>query len=431
MKALTQQELQTFVSSYKTILAGAQLQEVLVSDRGLALSFRREASYWLLLDLIPNTPSLLLFENHNPFKKGPKTKPVSLFLNSHARNLFVQDLFVEEQWGRVVKLLLKNSHSECEIEIRLIPKQCNVIVKAEGKQISWERPLDLKAPPQVEAPPTPRSLEEFYAEWSAEQGPSKGSNQATKTSLDPVVQWEKQKQKDLQKKRKAAAEIQLQIESDKETLWQEAGNFLKAEGLISLISNKLPEHLRSCIDIRESLSWNIENCFGKAKQLIAKKEGARERLSELLVEIEKLEKSQFSQKIVKNQLGDLMQKTTARGRKFHLDSGALAYCGKSAADNLALLRQAKAWDYWLHLKDYPGAHAIIHRQREQEIPASEIQEVALWVAKESLSAKSLLVGQKIAVVMVECRFVRPIKGDKLGRVTYHSEKTFHFSLRQV
>ncbi|MDG0817972.1 DUF814 domain-containing protein [Bdellovibrio svalbardensis] len=420
MKALTQQELQTFVSTFKSVLEGAQLQEVLVSDRGLALSFRQETSYWLILDLVPNTPSMLLFENQNPFKKGPKTKPVSLFLNSHARNLYVHDLFVDEQWGRVVKLLLKNPHRECEVEIRLIPKQCNVIVKADGKQIAWDKPLELCLPPKVENPPAPRSMDEFYEEWFAEQG------QGKKTSLDPVAQWEKQKQKDLEKKRKALAEIHRQLDSDKESLWQQAGNFLKSEG-----HTDVPESLKACIDSRESLSWNIENCFSKAKQLVAKKEGARERLAELLVEIEKLEKSKFSEKTAKNKLGDLMEKTEARGRKFHLDSGALAYCGKSAADNLALLRQAKAWDYWLHLKDYPGAHAIIHRQRDQEIPLAEIQEVAAWVAKESLSSKSLMVGQKVAVVMVECRFVRPIKGDKLGRVTYHSEKTFHFSLRQV
>ena len=188
-------------------------------------------------------------------------------------------------------------------------------------------------------------------------------------------------------------------------------------------------HLQECVDRSESLSWNIEHCFAKAKQLVSKKEGARERLEELVQEIASLEKAKFTEKAQKNQLVDLMQKTEARGRKLHLESGALAYCGKSAADNLALLRQAKAWDYWLHLKDYPGAHAIIHRQRDQEVPVGEIQEVASWVARESLSSKSLLVGQKVAVVMVECRFVRPIKGDKLGRVTYHGEKTFNLTLR--
>lgn len=419
MKAITQQELQTFVSYFFPLLEGAQLQEVLASDRGLALSFHRETHYWLILDLVPNTPMILLFENQCPFKKGPKPKPLGLFLNSHARNLYVTEMSVQAQWGRVVKLVLANKTSRCEIEIRLIPKQCNVIVKAAGKTISWEKALELNEAPIVENPPEPRSLEQLHEEWLAEQ---KGTKQ---TALDPVVQWEKQRQKDLEKKRKALDEIQKQIESDKHLLWQEAGQFLKTNGTLDV-----PEHLKSYISANESLSWNIENTFSKAKQLVGKKDGARERLQELETEIARLEKAQFKEKQSKPQLIDLMSKADARGRKLTLESGALAYCGKSAADNLALLRQAKAWDFWLHLKDYPGAHAIIHRQRDQEISQNEIQDVAAWVARESLSSKSLMVGQKVAVVMVECRFVRPIKGDKLGRVTYHSEKTFHFTLRQ-
>ncbi|HWU44862.1 MAG TPA: hypothetical protein VN132_15525, partial [Bdellovibrio sp.] len=416
MKALTQKELETLVQSFKADLYQAQLQDVLVSDRGLALGFHRETSLWLLIDLVPKAPMILLFEGTNPFRKGPKSKPVGLFLNSHGRNLFLEDLFVEEKWGRVVQLRLQNSQKNCELEIRLIPNHCNLIVKTEGKQIAWEKPAELSEPPVVENPPPARTLEEIHQEWLTEN-----HSGAAKVTLDPAVQWEKQKKKDLEKKRKALGEIQKQIDEQKELLWQEAGNFLKSHGTL-----KVPEHLQACINLKESLSWNIENCFSKAKQIVAKKEGARDRLAELNEEISSLEKSTFSEKPKKNQLVDLMQKTEARGRKLHLSSGALAYCGKSAADNLALLRQAKAWDYWLHLKDYPGAHAIIHREREREISNEEIQEVAAWLAKESLSSKSLMLGQKVAVVMVECRFVRPIKGDKLGRVTYHSEKTFHF-----
>lgn len=418
MKSLTQQELHLFVSHFAPILDGAQLQDVLVNDRGLALGFRQDVHYWLILDLIPNAPMMLLFEEECPFRKGPKGKPVGLFLNSHAKNLYVTEMTVLEKYGRVVRLVLKNSQMDCELEIRLIPKQTNLIVKAHGKQISWDRPVELTEAPLVENPPAPRTLEEIHEEWLAEQNSSK------KSSLDPVAQWEKQKEKDLAKKTKALGEIQKQIDSDKQDLWYEAGQFLKTHGHL-----QVPEHLQSCINKKESLSWNIENCFSKAKQLVGKKEGARERLEELKKEISVLEKSRYQEKPAKNTLNDLMQKAEARGRKLHLDSGALAYCGKSAADNLALLRQAKAWDYWLHLKDYPGAHAIIHRQRDQLIAENEIQEVAEWVAKESLSSKSLMVGQKVAVVIVECRFVRPIKGDKLGRVTYHSERTLSFTLR--
>lgn len=418
MKTLTQQELQHFVSYFAPILDGAQLQDVLVNDRGLALGFRRDVHYWMILDLLPNTPGIFLFEGQCPFKKATKGKPVSLFLNSHAKNLYLTSMVVLEEYGRVVRLLLRNSQMECEVEIRLIPKQCNVIVKAHGKQVSWDRPMPLTPAPLVESPPAPRSLEEIHEEWLKEQSSTK------KPAQDPVAQWERQKQKDLEKKKKALLEIQKQIESDKHALWSEAGQFLKAEGTLAV-----PEHLQACIDTRQSLSWNMENCFTKSKQLVSKKEGARTRLEELKIEIAKLEKSTYRQKPEKGGLGDLMQKAEARGRKLHLESGALAYCGKSAADNLSLLRQAKAWDYWMHLRDYPGAHAIIHRQRDQLIPDQEIQEVAQWVARESLSSKSLVAGQKVVVVLVECRFVRPIKGDKLGRVTYHSERTLSFTLR--
>lgn len=418
MKSLTLQELQNFIAYFAPILDGAQLQDVLVSDRGLALGFRQDIHYWMILDLVPNSPMMLVFEEECPFKKGPKAKPISLFLNSHAKNLYLTSLTVLEELGRVVGMELKNSQHECEIEIRLIPKQCNVIVKAHGKQIAWDRPLDLSAAPVLENPPASRTLEEIHEQWLAEQSSSQRS------SLDPVAQWEKQKAKDLEKKKKALQEIQKQIDSDQHDRWYEAGQFLKAHGTL-----EVPESLKPCVNLQESLSWNIENCFSKAKQLVGKKEGARERLIEVQAEIARLEKSSYQDKKNKPVLVDLMSKAEARGRKFQLPSGALAYCGKSASDNLALLRQAKAWDYWLHLKDYPGAHAIIHRQRDQEISGQEIQEVAEWVAKESLSSKSLMVGQKVAVVIVECRFVRPIKGDKLGRVTYHSEKTLSFTLR--
>lgn len=418
MKALTQQELQHFVAYFAPILDGAQLQEVLASDRGLALGFQGDRRYWLILDLVPNAPMMLVFEEQCPFKKGPKGKPVSLFLNSHGKNLYLTEMRVQEEFGRVVQVSLKNAHSECDLEIRLIPKQCNVIVRAQGKQISWEKALALGASPVVETPPAPRTLEEIHEEWLTEQGSAK------KNSLDPVVQWEKQKAKDLGKKRKALEEIQKQIESDKADAWYEAGLFLKTHGHL-----QVPEHLAPCVQLKESLSWNIENCFTKAKQLEGKKVGARERFTELEAEIAKLEKTKYSEKQKKPPLIDLMSKAEARGRKLTLPSGTLAYCGRSAADNLALLRQAKAWDYWLHLRDYPGAHAIIHRQRDQELSLEEIQDVAAWVARESLPAKSLMLGQKVAVVIVECRFVRPIKGDKLGRVTYHSEKSLNLTLK--
>lgn len=146
------------------------------------------------------------------------------------------------------------------------------------------------------------------------------------------------------------------------------------------------------------------------------------------MEILSLEAQNYSPR-AKKQTVDLMKQAEAKGRKLHLASGAIVYCGKSAGDNLSLLRKARAWDLWLHLKDYPGAHAIIHRQKDQVIGGAELYQAAEWVVKESFASMHLEVGARLDVVIVECRFVRPIKGDKLGRVTYHSEKNYSFTAR--
>ncbi len=419
MKSLSQLELQNLTHHLQGLLLGAQLQEVLTNDRGVALGFQGVVRYWLILDLLPASPLLLIFENFCPFKKAIKGKPVGLFLQSHGRNLQLKSIEMVPGAGRVLLLLLqsRDQQKSCELEIRLIPKQSNLLVKSEGKSIAWEKPLDLTTPPLVDMP-VPRDLADIHEQWLAEQ---KGDQRPAK---DPVSQFEKQKTKDLEKKRKALADIQKQIESQEFELWSRAGHELKVHRTLDIGAE-----FTRLVNRQESLNWNIENCFTKAKQLESKKDGARKRLSLLIQEIADLENKKYSEKPAKNILVDLMKKTEARGRKLNLESGALAYCGKSGADNLALLRQAKAWDYWLHLKDYPGAHAILHRHRDQEVPEEEIQQVAEWVARESLSQKSLQQGFKLTVVMVECRFVRPIKGDKLGRVTYHSERTFSFTLR--
>lgn len=417
MKALTQIELENLIQYFNPLLEGAQLQDVLVNDRGLALGFRKGVHYWMILDLVPNTPGIYIFESECPFKKANKPKPVGLFLSSHAKNLYLTSMEVLKEFGRVVCLRLKNTQQDCELEIRLIPKQCNVLVRSQGKQVAWDRPLPLSPGPQVEAP-VPRSIQEVHQDWLNDQ------TGRDRSSLDPVAQWEKKRSRDLEKKRKALNAIKLQIESDEFSFWQDAGEYLKTHGTLDV-----PSEYKSFVDPQKSLSWNIENCFYKSKQLYSKKEGAKSRLLEVEREILSLERAQFSTNSASSKIGDLMEKGDVRGRKLNLQSGAIAYCGKSAADNLNLLRKAKAWDYWLHLKDYPGAHAIIHRHRDQMLPEDEILSVAKWVARESLTGKVYPEGQKVLVVLVECRFVRPIKGDKLGRVTYHSERTLSFTLR--
>jgi predicted ribosome quality control (RQC) complex YloA/Tae2 family protein len=426
MKAMSVLELKTLVNAVKAELVGAQLQEIVSNDRGMAMCFHSHGPFWMVLDMNPGTPFCLVFPGENPLKKGPKPKPTALFLNSHAKNLYLRKIWLEESLGRVVKIELANTEKIVTLELILIPKQANLLVQAEGKSIAWEKPREVKAHGETGELPSPRSLPDIHAEWLA------AMTGGTRPAIDPKAQWEKKRQKDLEKKRKALCEIENTLRDNVSSKLSELGELLKSFLPGDFKQSRVPDWAHAYLDFRQNLFANIQSVFEKSKHAAAKVQGTSDRKNIVIQEIAKLEKMTFEQSTSlkgPRKLDDLMEKIEAKGRKLHLESGAIVYCGKSAADNLALLRRAKAWDYWLHLKDYPGAHAIIHRSRDQEIPLVEIQKAALWVLKESVSNKTVIEGQKYAVVVVECRFVRPIKGDKLGRVTYHSEKQWTISAK--
>lgn len=414
MKGLSQVELEVLVQEMESQLIGAQLQEVQVGERTLVYSFYREKMKWLVVDLHNNAPMALLYEAPPPLKKAKQKKPLGLFLNSHIKGRYLQQVQVLSAYGRV---FVMNFGEDRLVETRLIPKQINVLISSQGKGISWNKPLPLSPPPEGNFDTEVRSFRELRAQWE-------GATLGKSSSVDPRVLWEKQKQKDLEKKKKALGAILENIQSAEEHKWRQLGESLKETGELEGVAPEVAHY----VDFKQSLNWNIENAFVKAKQLAQKKEGALERFKALEMEIRNLEMSTYSPK-VSEKAPDLMRQASAKGRKLHLDSGVIVYCGKSAADNLALLRRARAWDLWLHLKDYPGAHAIIHKNKDQVIAEGDLSRAAEWVVKESFASKKMELGARLDIVIVECRFVRPIKGDKLGRVNYHSEKTYSFTVR--
>lgn len=425
MKALNYKEVKTLVDGWGPALQRAQLQDVFCNERGLVMGFRqRGQSYFLVVDLNAAVPAILFFEGRSPWKKISKPKPLSLFLKSHALDGYFQDAKVLDNLGRVVliRFISKNNDQDkvVDLEVQLIPKQANIIVRCEGKSIAWDKPKELVAPPQIEEPTEVRSFEQIHQQWLmiAQQSTS------ARVQTDPKEAWDKQRLRDIEKKKKALQEIEKQIQSDESTKWYSFGDFLKTQLGVKNHALVVPEAWNSMFDSKLDVAQNMERAFHKAKQIEAKKTGTLHRRDLVLKEIQYLENAVYkASNSSQSSSRDLMKQSEARGRKLNLEGGLVAYLGRSAADNLAILRAAKAWDLWFHLRDYPGAHAVIHRHKDQKIPDQEIQKVALWVAKESSSAKNLQPGSRLSVVLVECRFVRPIKGDKAGKVTYTNAKT--------
>lgn len=391
MRGYSQKELSQFVETYSPELEGAQMQEVYPHPRGIALGFFKQGMYWLTIDLSLQTPMILLYRGQSPWPKN-SPKPVSLFLSAHAKNLYFSRMEIAKKWGRVLIIYLKNEEKTTEIEVRLIPKNANLIIRSDGKIISWKKVRELSEYTFFETEDDHRSLEMIHSEWLTDF--------LGKTN-DPEIEWEKKRKKNIEKKKKAIFEIEKQIqENNSQKHYEEAEKF------------------RNLQDFK-----SMQIAFEKAKQIKGKQAGTLERLRKLKEEVIFLENAKYIQASLKEEGGSqssllLKSEEGIRTRQMRLENGVIAYVGHSAKDNLQILRKAKAWDYWLHLKDYPGAHGIIHRNRDQVVNESDFQKVATWVAKMSLKSKSFLEAGKVAVVIVECRYVRPIKGDRLGRVTY-------------
>jgi predicted ribosome quality control (RQC) complex YloA/Tae2 family protein len=414
MQPMSQPELEELCKHLEEKMTGAQLQEVWVNDTGLLFQFYLRGLHFLLLDLGQQCPMLMDFAERPVFIKG-RPKPVSLFLNSHGLDLLWKAIVLKPEYGRVLEVHLGNQQKSLVLEIRLIPKQANLILESEAKTISWLRPKELDHHTS-EVKGLVRPLDVIREEYLDQKKANKVTN------ADPVLKWEKQRRKNIDKKIKALDSLEEMKVSQEEEKWRSLGGWLQypqgdcPDEKLFLKIKDLPK------------AQQVQACFDKAKQIVHKRQGQSERIEILKKEIQELEKQKYKAPNLQKTQKDFMVAAKASGRTLELSANLKAYLGKSAADNLSLLRKARAWDLWFHLKDYPGAHAIIHKEKGHEVSLAEVQKVAQWVARESLQKKSLDLGQKLAVVVVECRFVRPIKGDRLGRVNYHSEKTYYVTL---
>lgn len=445
MKTPSFVELKTLVEYLKEELTSSdcQLQEIQATEDGVVLTLYRftqdPRTVYLVFDLDRPFPFLGLF-HQSPWAKIKKTKPVGLFLNAHAKNLNLDEIQLVSELGRVVRFKLSNDSRQCQLEFRLIPKQPNLIVRLhEGrlkeKSISWYPVLELaEADPAYlnQTEDEARSIPFMMNQWIARRGVVRTSlaEKKMQDGSSPYEKWKKQRLKDIEKKTKALEAIQKQIAQLESDPWSEVGEFLKVHGF----KNLKPEW-SSFVNFKKSVSENIQQCFEKAKSSRLKSQGAwlrRRQLEseiQLMGDVSELQFEQHLKKQITSSAKKVERSVEGRYRKLGLgEQGLVCYMGKTALDNMNLLRQSKAWDYWIHLKDFPSAHAILHRQKNQSVSDQELVKCATWLVKEGLSEQKTQWGGKFSVVVVECRHVRPIKGDKLGRVTYHEARELLIAL---
>lgn len=393
-------------------LVGARLQRVQYHPKKvLFLEFYKNATHSFFLDLRQPNFFLGLCQNKAFPKKPRKDLPLVLFLKSNFDGRALKSIKVCGEFGRVLRMYFDEKDY---LEFRLYPKDLNVLAVANGKQLFLKKPKELEKIVDNYTPEVFRDLNVASELWWVEFfSLGKASVKKMEEETD-----EKKIAKLLKKKTKELGILREHMEKADSEAWRTLGNSIFAEQLA-----KEPKSLAKEFSKLPELSWvkQGEYCFSEARKVEARLEGMRERLTHLLGEISQLKGGDLpdNQKSYSVAAKDLQKTTGAKTKSKNIAGDLRIHIGKSAKENLLLLRKAKAWYLWMHLKDVPGSHLIVEKSKNRELSEKEVRLAAL----ELMKANKIEAGEKAVVQYSECRYIRPIKGDKLGRVTVSQERT--------
>ncbi|MBO4377842.1 MAG: NFACT family protein [Clostridia bacterium] len=111
--------------------------------------------------------------------------------------------------------------------------------------------------------------------------------------------------------------------------------------------------------------------------------------------------------------------------RFEAGDGTQLSVGKNALQNERLTQAAKGDDLWLHAKDMPGSHVIIHAE------GKPVSEEALRCALQLASWYSSAHGVSVPVDAVERRYVKKPSGTPAGFVTFTHQATYLISVTEA
>jgi len=430
VKSMNFLEFQGGVDRLRKLIVGTQLQDFSVLDKDLLLLFYAAKSFILRLSL--RTPPVFFLESSDyKLEKNSLKVPLALFLSKHFLRKTVADVKYLDEWGRKFEIhLLDEKNNLFVIEVTLVPGFQNVALSAKddgkSKQIHWNKPRELSEFSEQKTDVSDfRSLDVIRDEWYSEKKSSGGkSAQNVIANADAEPDWKLEIRKKIRKKTEAIDKIKQQ-NSDNEisvTRLYEIGELLKYQ-TVKQLDPAQQEWLR----LNHPKNIDREHIFKKAKTLASKKEGMAGRIEMLLKEISSLTESLDGPAPKAKHKISAITKGDVDTRKFEVNQNVSLYMGKNARDNVELLKSSQPWELWFHLKDYPSAYAITRRNKSIAVGHAELIKMALWFAKECFKNQKEKSPQHIEVIYTECRFVKLLKGDKLGRVTHTNTKTLRVS----
>ena len=402
VKALNQIELDQLIVFCRPLL-GSELNRVQQVGELFRLQFYGPSgSFWLNLNLKPGQTLMALSQSATKLdRKGSKGKsPVVLFLDSHFKGRPLDTIEPLADFGRVFKMVFQGA----EIEIRLIPTQPNLIARAAGKSISWNRIKEM----------TP--VTSSFTDQTPVRSPLDLLRDLESLMVQPIASGlsiEKPPE-DFTKKRET---LISRLESDLE---KKLGSDLLR--LAEVVRQTWDEGV--CVqEIVKVFPEKKSSSFPALKDWVfAEEKRAKEKIKRLQDRIEELKTELPPRPAVAKPGPKTREKVSYK--TLRLSTGDRLFVGKNAHENLKLLRAAQPWYLWLHIKDIPAAYGIVELNRGQVLNESVVTESALaYLAELRKRYPGKLNDSKTEVIIAECRHVRPIKGEKLGRVRLGPHRT--------
>lgn len=394
MKTLNVIELDHLIEAV-SFLKGAEFQSVQGLKDLIILKFWEQGPRWLIFSLSENKPFFMAFKNQigdltgldSSLLKKAEKKPLNLFLTTHFKGLCLTEMSRIKKYGRVVRFYFDDS-DDLYIEFRAYPGGLNFSVVKESKAVHWAKPMALEEAQGGYKPDLVRSpavvLEEGLIFLNAK-------NKKTKLGADERAD----------KTKKARVKIVEGICFLKADNYKRFAEVLESE-------SELPEDLKAVYREKLTRRENIEWAYEQQKLKDVKLERLKKRLSEIdlkkLVEVSK--KAEGASK-----------KDLKATRFMQLSEGVKALCGKTARENIDLLRKAKSWHIWMHLKDYPSGHLILDIPKNYIVSEKELEQCGLFLFKVAAPKKLHATDKvKFEVIYTESKFVKPIKGARQGLV---------------
>jgi hypothetical protein len=379
-------------------------------------------------------------------QRHPKNekKPLLLFANTHFKDCLLIDIARDESIGRLLELEFSSGMAEpqtdskksdvtsgkanfedsLKISLNLIPSALNISLTSGSKTVHLQKPKDIPVLNSVDLNAlTSRGLEVLKNPWLKNRfGRNANVGEALIAKTNSSKTPPSGRKQEIAKKHKALIKVKKDLDNKSKSDFFDFASLMGSDPEAAKI--KFPELYDSKVNPHKLKDIYFE----KHKNLAAKKTRVLERIQILEQEIQSLEKQTDDQWLTRRdqkKSKTLNVKAEVKARKFEIAQDLVAYLGKSAQDNLKLLRSAKAWHMWCHVKDLPSAHMIIFKDKSRILTDSETQKALKWFVSEIKTNTKGLNHSALDILMAECRYVKPIKGDKLGRVNYANEKVIH------